>query len=75
MLFHDLRHGAVALWIAAGASAKEVAVRAGHTSVSVVLDRYGHLLPGTEEKVTDALDVMAKAAEAQPRPASVTALR
>ena len=59
---HDLRHSAVALWIAAGASAKEVAVRAGHTSVSVVLDRYGHLLPGTEEKVTDALDAMAKAA-------------
>jgi integrase len=31
---HDLRHTAVALWIAAGATPKEVAVRAGHTSVS-----------------------------------------
>jgi integrase len=59
---HDLRHTAVALWIAAGASPKEIAVRAGHTSVSVVLDRYGHRLPGTEEKVTDALDAMARAA-------------
>jgi integrase len=39
---HDLRHTAVALWIAAGASPKEVAARAGHTSVSFVLDRYGH---------------------------------
>jgi hypothetical protein len=29
---HDLRHTAVALWIAAGASPKEVSVRAGHTS-------------------------------------------
>jgi len=30
--------------------------------VSVVLDRYGHLLPGTEERVTDALDDLGKAA-------------
>lgn len=59
---HDLRHSAVAFWIAAGASPKEIAVRAGHTSVAVVLDRYGHLLPGTEEKVTDELDRMASEA-------------
>ena len=58
---HDLRHSAVALWIAVGASAKEIATRAGHTSVSVVLDRYGHLLPGTEERV-DALDVLGRLA-------------
>jgi hypothetical protein len=60
---HDLRHTAVALWITAGASPKELAVRAGHTSVSVVLDRYGHLLPGHEDKVNDALDVLARGAE------------
>lgn len=39
---HDLRHTAVALWIAGGASPKEIAARAGHASVSTVLDRYGH---------------------------------
>ena len=59
---HDLRHTAVALWIAAGASPKEIAARAGHTSVVTVLDRYGHLLPGHEEKVNDALDEMARVA-------------
>src|SRR6266511_256681 len=37
---HDLRHTAVAFWIAAGATPKEIAVRAGHSSVAVVLDRY-----------------------------------
>jgi len=42
---HDLRHTAVALWIAAGTGPKEVATRAGHTSVSFTLDRYGHLYP------------------------------
>src|SRR5688500_7325210 len=40
---HDLRHTAVALWIAAGANPEEVAARAGHSSVSFTLDRYGHL--------------------------------
>lgn len=58
---HDLRHTAVAFWIAAGASPKEVAARAGHASVVTVLDRYGHLLPGSEDRVNDALDAMADA--------------
>lgn len=57
---HDLRHTAVAFWIAAGASPTEVAARAGHSSVVTVLDRYGHLLPGTGERVTDALEAMAR---------------
>ncbi len=56
---HDLRHTAVALWIAAGASPTEIAARAGHSSVSVVPDRYGHLLPGSGEKVNAALDRLA----------------
>jgi integrase len=70
---HDLRHSAVAFWIAAGASPKEIAARAGHTSVVTVLDRYGHLLDTGDNKVTDALDAMAREA-AQPV-ATVTQLR
>jgi len=64
---HDLRHTAVGLWIAAGASPKEIATRAGHTSVSFTLDRYGHLLPGTEQRVNDALDVLAGGDTAAPK--------
>lgn len=60
---HDLRHSAVTMWIAAGASAKEVATWAGHASVATVFDRYGHLLPGQEERVTDALALMYQAAK------------
>ena len=56
---HDLRHTAVSLWVAAGASPKQIATWAGHTSVSVVLDRYGHLFPGHEEAVLDRLDSLA----------------
>jgi hypothetical protein len=52
----------VALWIAAGANPKEVATRAGHSSVSFTLDRYGHLLPGSEQRLNDALDDLAQAA-------------
>jgi integrase len=55
---HDLRHTAVALWIAAGASPKEVATRAGHTSVSFTLDRYGHLYPEADTLLRDRLDAL-----------------
>jgi integrase len=55
---HDLRHTAVALWIAAGANPKEVAARAGHTSVSFTLDRYGHLYPEADQVLRDRLDAL-----------------
>jgi integrase len=55
---HHLRHTAVALWIAAGASPKEVAARAGHTSVSFTLDRYGHLYPEADEALRSRLDAL-----------------
>ena len=59
---HDLRHTAVALWIAAGASPKEVAARAGHTSVSFVLDRYGHLFPEADTALRARLDSLFRGA-------------
>jgi hypothetical protein len=46
----------VALWIAAGASPKEVAVRAGHSSVSFTLDRYDNLYPESDASLRDRLD-------------------
>jgi hypothetical protein len=42
---HDLRHTAVSLWIADGANPKQIAVMAGHTSVSVVLDLTATCIP------------------------------
>jgi integrase len=53
---HDLRHTAVSLWIADGANPKQIAVMAGHTSVSVVLDRYGHLYPQQDDELMDRLE-------------------
>lgn len=55
---HDLRHTAVALWIATGANPKQISVRAGHTSVAFTLDRYGHLFEDDDERMTDRLAAM-----------------
>jgi integrase len=62
LTIHELRHTAVSLWIAAGASPVEVARWAGHSRTQSVFDVYGHLMPGTEDQVTDALDNMAESA-------------
>lgn len=53
---HDMRHTAVALWIAAGASPLEVTRRAGHTSTSFTLDQYGHLFPAGDEVLRSRLE-------------------
>ena len=54
--FHDLRHTAVALAIAQGAHPKASQERMGHSSITVTLDRYGHLFPGIDERIADGLD-------------------
>jgi Phage integrase family len=63
---HDLRHTAVALWIAAGANPKQIAAWAGHTSVAVVLDRYGHLFEGHESAALSRLDAFAECVSVPP---------
>jgi integrase len=42
--------------IAAGINAKALSTYMGHTSITVTLDRYGHLLPGNEHQAATALD-------------------
>jgi len=46
--WHDLRHFAVSLWIEQGFSVKEVMSFAGHASVQMTMERYGHLFPSPE---------------------------
>ncbi len=52
--FHDLRHTSVAHAIAAGAHPKAIQARMGHSSISVTLDRYGHLFPELDFEIADA---------------------
>ncbi len=54
--FHDLRHTSVALAIASGAHPKAIQVRMGHSSITVTLDRYGHLFPELDEAIAVAFD-------------------
>lgn len=61
--FHDLRHTSVALAIAAGAHPKAIQSRMGHSSISVTLDRYGHLFPELDESIANAFDAQLSAAD------------
>ena len=42
--------------IAAGVNAKSLSAYMGHTSISITLDRYGHLFPGNESEAAALLD-------------------
>jgi integrase len=42
--------------IAAGVNAKSLSTYMGHSSVTITLDRYGHLMPGNESEAAQRLD-------------------
>jgi integrase len=54
--FHEARHTAASLFIAAGLNAKTVSTYLGHSSITITLDRYGHLFPGSEIEARQVLD-------------------
>lgn len=53
---HECRHTFASLMIAAGVNAKALQVFMGHSSVAITLDRYGHLMPGSEAEAAALLD-------------------
>ena len=56
--FHDLRHTAATLLLLRGAPPKVVSELLGHSSVSLTLDVYSHVLPDMQREATTALDQM-----------------
>ncbi len=46
---HDLRHTCASLMLSAGVPAKVASERLGHSSISITLDTYSHVLPGLQE--------------------------
>jgi integrase len=56
--WHGLRHFAVSCWIDAGLAPKTVQTFAGHASLQVTMDRYGHLFPSDDHR--KAMDHIAK---------------
>lgn len=57
---HDLRHTAVAMAIAAGYHPKAVQELAGHASITMTLDRYGHLFDTLQDAGVERLNQMAQ---------------
>jgi integrase len=53
---HECRHTYAAYMIAAGINPKALSTYMGHSSITVTLDRYGHLLPGNEHEAATLLE-------------------
>lgn len=53
--FHDLRHFYASALISAGCSVKAVQSALGHKSAAMTLDVYGHLWPGDDERIRNAI--------------------
>ncbi len=55
---HDLRHTSASLMLAAGVHPKVVSERLGHSSVSITLDLYSHVIPGLQAEAAEKLGEM-----------------
>ena len=54
--FHDLRHAHATLLMKDGIHPKVVAERLGHSTVSITLDTYSHVVPGLQEEAARRID-------------------
>jgi integrase len=61
---HESRHSFASLMIGAGVNAKALSVYMGHSSITITLDRYGHLMPGNETEAAGLLDAYLERASA-----------
>ena len=53
---HDLRHSHATHLLAAGVHPKIAQERLGHSSISITIDRYSHVLPGMQEDAVAKID-------------------
>jgi integrase len=53
---HECRHSYASYMIAAGINTKALSTYMGHSSITITLDRYGHLLPGSETQAAQLLE-------------------
>jgi integrase len=56
--FHDLRHACATLLLSEGVPIKVVQEVLGHSSVSVTMDVYSHVLPDMQERAAAAMEAM-----------------
>jgi integrase len=65
--FHDLRHTCATLLLTKGVHPKIVQEMLGHSSITITLDLYSHVLPDMQEKAVKAMDAILGG---EPRPAT-----
>ena len=53
---HEARHTFASLLIAAGVNLKAISTYMGHSSITITLDRYGHLMPGHDAEAVKLID-------------------
>ena len=58
--FHDLRHTCATLLLSRNVNPKIVSEMLGHSSVSITLDIYSHVLPNMQDSAVRALDNILK---------------
>jgi integrase len=56
LTLHDCRHTYASMMIAAGANVKALSTYLGHASITITMDRYGHLMPGNEQEAAELFD-------------------
>ena len=54
--FHDLRHTAATLLLTKGVHPKIVQELLGHSSISITLDTYSHVLPNMQGEAVKAME-------------------
>jgi len=55
LTLYGLRHSCATLMLAAGVHPKVVSERLGHSSITVTLDVYSHVLPNMQVEATDKI--------------------
>lgn len=53
---HEARHTCASIFIGAGVNLKALSSYLGHASITITLDRYGHLMPGNEDEAVGLVD-------------------
>jgi integrase len=56
--FHDLRHAYPTRLLERGVHPKVVSEALGHSSITITMDTYSHVMPSMSQVVADAIDVV-----------------
>jgi integrase len=56
--FHDLRHGCASLLLAQGVHPRVVMEQLGHSTITLTMNVYSHVIPALRRDAADRMDAM-----------------